>query len=205
MPLDATVCRDGHPLSTSWHSHSQAKAVCSARARGGQHICPGCGCVFFSGNLAVMVSGRLCGLCSSRADRRRAGLEGMAGNRTETAWRGKLKPTTQAAASAWGEDYARSQSAPGVPRTGLGTFNPEAVGEGPRLSKDKWRMGFVDRGLGKHAQVHHYGGTAVAAAEGRPRQAAAARTRRAQQRQEQAAAAAVYAGTRETDKQRRRQ
>ena len=153
----------------------------STQPRDGQHSCPGCGCVFFSGNLGGMVSGRLCGLCSSRVDRRRAGLEGMAGNMTETLWRGKLKPTTQTVSAAWGD---KAGCAPGVPRTGLGAFNPAVMARRERLSQDRQRMGFVDRGLGRHTHTHHHGGTAVAAREAPPGQAAG-NTARSQQKEKE--------------------
>jgi hypothetical protein len=68
----------------------------SGRPYGSALCCPGCGTRFFSGTMSGIHTSRgMCGLCSARLDRRRAGLHGMAGGKVDTAWRRRLRPTTQ--------------------------------------------------------------------------------------------------------------
>ena len=95
-----------------WLQGSARRTMSAGGTQGSASVCPGCGGTFFSGTLGGMLSGRLCGLCSSRVERRRAGLEGMGGSTAEAAWRRKLKPETHG-------DFV-AEGGPPPPRAGPG-------------------------------------------------------------------------------------
>eukprot|EP01051_Picozoa_sp_SAG22_P012173 SAG22_NODE_1242_length_5026_cov_2.748731_3_plen_328_part_00 len=105
-------------------------------------VCPGCGGAFFSGTMSGMLTGRLCGMCSERADRGRGGLEAFSGSLPEQRWRARLKPATHdllaegaaarrprpTAAAAHRGDGASDRSDTGIGR-------PEAAGFGRHGSR----------------------------------------------------------------------
>lgn len=123
-------------------SARQRRTMSAGGVDGTMSFCPGCGSRYYSGSGLGILSGRLCGRCSARYDRRRAGLEGMGGGNAEATWRCKLKPQTHGDGTAEG--------GPPLPRAGRGYPPPD---ERPRSaggfdgSLNRERTGFVDRGL----------------------------------------------------------
>ena len=125
-------------------SARQRRTMSAGGAEGTASFCPACGGAYYSGSGLGILSGRLCGLCSARYDRRRAGLEGMGGSNAESRWRRRLKPDTH---DSWAEE-----GGPPAPRAGKG-YPP--ADERPRPTSaygfdgtlNRQRTGFVDRGL----------------------------------------------------------
>ena len=125
-------------------SARQRRTMSAGGLEGTASFCPACGGAYYTGSGLGILSGRLCGLCSARYDRRRAGLEGMGGSNAESRWRRCLKPDTH---SGWAEE-----GGPPAPRAGKG-YPP--ADERPRPASaygfdgtlNRQRTGFVDRGL----------------------------------------------------------